>query len=45
MSNDLFRELDQVFNDILAGTSQAGRVRIARAVGQALRKSQQQRAF
>ena len=43
MSNDLFRELDQVFNDILAGTSQAGRVRTARAVGQALRKSQQQR--
>lgn len=33
MSNDLFRELDQVFNDILAGTSQAGRVRTARAVG------------
>ncbi len=25
MSNDLFRELDQVFSDILAGTSQAGR--------------------
>lgn len=43
MSNDLFRELDQVFSDILAGTSQAGRVRTARAVGQALRKSQQQR--
>lgn len=43
MSNDLFRELDQVFNDILAGTSQAGRVRTARAVGKALRKSQQQR--
>lgn len=34
MSNDLFRELDQVFSDILAGTSQAGRVRTARAVGQ-----------
>lgn len=43
MSNDLFRELDQVFSDILAGTSQAGRVRTARAVGQALRKSQQLR--
>lgn len=43
MSNELFRELDQVFSDILAGTSQAGRVRTARAVGQALRKSQQQR--
>lgn len=43
MSNDLFRELDQVFSDILAGTSQAGRIRTARAVGQVLRKSQQQR--
>ncbi|MBQ0955317.1 phage virion morphogenesis protein [Serratia symbiotica] len=43
MSNELFRELDQVFSDILAGTSQAGRVRTARAVGQALRRSQQQR--
>ena len=43
MSNDLFCELDQVFSDILAGTSQAGRIRTARAVGQALRKSQQQR--
>lgn len=43
MSNDRFRELDQVFSDILAGTSQAGRMRTARAVGQALRRSQQQR--
>lgn len=43
MSNDRFRELDQVFSDILAGTSQAGRIRTARAVGQALRRSQQQR--
>ncbi|WP_168400650.1 phage virion morphogenesis protein [Erwinia amylovora] len=43
MNNPLFRELDQVFSDILTGTSQAGRMRTARAVGQRLRKSQQQR--
>lgn len=43
MSNSLFRELDQVFGDILAGTSQAGRIGTARAVGQALRRSQGQR--
>lgn len=43
MSSDLFRELDRVFSDILAGTSPAGRTRTLRAVGQALRRSQQQR--
>ncbi|MBW5835156.1 phage virion morphogenesis protein [Yersinia enterocolitica] len=43
MNNDPFRELDQVFSAILAGTSQAGRPRTARAIGQALRHSQQLR--
>ncbi|ENJ4476821.1 phage virion morphogenesis protein [Yersinia enterocolitica] len=45
MNNDPFRELDQVFSAILAGTSQAGRTRTrtARAIGQALRHSQQLR--
>lgn len=43
MSENLFRELDQVFSDILAGASPSGRLRTARAVGQALRRSQQQR--
>ncbi|RQM37244.1 phage virion morphogenesis protein [Erwinia psidii] len=43
MNQDIFRELDQVFSDILSGTSQAGRIRTARAVGQALKRSQQQR--
>ncbi len=43
VNNDRFRELDQVFSDILAGTSQAGRMRTSRKVGQALRRSQQQR--
>lgn len=43
MSNDLFRELDQVFSDILSGASQAGRIHTARAIGQALRRSQQLR--
>lgn len=43
VSNDLFRELDQVFSDILSGSSQAGRTHTARAIGQALRRSQQQR--
>ncbi|NWC62951.1 phage virion morphogenesis protein [Cedecea sp. P7760] len=43
MSSDLFRELDQVFSDILAGASPSGRMQTARAVGQALRRSQQQR--
>ncbi|MGT3206415.1 phage virion morphogenesis protein [Yersinia enterocolitica] len=43
VNNDPFRELDQVFSAILAGTSQAGRPRTARAIGQALRHSQQLR--
>jgi len=43
MSNERFRELDRAFSDILAGTSQAGRMRTLRAIGQALRRSQQQR--
>lgn len=43
VNNDPFRELDQVFSAILAGTSQAGRARTARAIGQALRHSQQLR--
>lgn len=43
VNNDPFRELDQVFSAILAGTSQAGRTRTARAIGQALRHSQQLR--
>ncbi|MEZ0583267.1 phage virion morphogenesis protein [Erwinia sp. STN24] len=43
MSSDLFRELDRVFSDVLIGTSPAGRTRTLRAVGQALRRSQQQR--
>lgn len=43
VNNDPFRELDQVFSAILAGTSLVGRTRTARAIGQALRHSQQQR--
>ena len=36
-------ETDVVFRDILDGLSAAGRARTARAVGQALRQSQQAR--
>ncbi|KKF38179.1 phage virion morphogenesis protein [Erwinia tracheiphila] len=43
MNQERFRELDQVFSGILSGTSQAGRTLTARAVGQALKRSQQQR--
>lgn len=41
--NTAVHELDVVFRDILDGLSAAGRARTARAVGQALRRSQQAR--
>ncbi|EFN7664138.1 TPA: phage virion morphogenesis protein [Escherichia coli] len=41
--NTTAHELDAVFRDILDGLSAAGRTRTARAVGQALRQSQQAR--
>ncbi|WP_440589205.1 phage virion morphogenesis protein [Klebsiella pneumoniae] len=41
--SDSFYELDQIFRDILSGVSAAGRTRSARAVGRALRRSQQRR--
>ena len=43
MSDRMFRELDQVFQDILDGVSPAGRTRTARKIGLALRRSQQRR--
>ena len=43
MSDRMFRELDQVFQDILDGVSPAGRTRTARKIGQAVRRSQQRR--
>ncbi|WP_038908157.1 phage virion morphogenesis protein [Dickeya oryzae] len=43
MTDKLFHALDQVFGDILSGLSPAGRLKTARQVGQALRRSQQQR--
>lgn len=43
MNNELFRELDQVFNDIANTLSYGGRNRLGRAIGGALRRSQQKR--
>ena len=43
MSDRMFRELDQVFQDILDGVSPAGRTRTARKIGLAVRRSQQLR--
>lgn len=43
MSDRMFSELDQVFQDILDGVSPAGRTRTARKIGLALRRSQQRR--
>lgn len=43
MSDRMFSELDQVFQDILDGVSPAGRTRAARKIGQAVRRSQQRR--
>ncbi|AHF74073.1 phage virion morphogenesis protein [Candidatus Sodalis pierantonius str. SOPE] len=43
MSHDRLRTLDGIFSDILNAASPSGRTRTARAIGQALRRSQQQR--
>ncbi|WP_049849356.1 phage virion morphogenesis protein [Trabulsiella odontotermitis] len=43
MSDSLFRELDQVFSDIVNTFSYGGRNRLGIAIGNALRRSQQQR--
>ena len=43
MSDRMFSELDQVFQDILDGVSPAGRTRTARKIGLAVRRSQQRR--
>ncbi len=43
MSDRMFSELDQVFQDILDGVSPAGRTRTARKIGLAVRRSQQLR--
>lgn len=40
MSDRMFSELDQVFQDILDGVSPAGRTRTARKIGLAVRRSQ-----
>lgn len=43
MSDRMFSELDQIFQNILDGVSPAGRTRTARKIGLALRRSQQRR--
>ncbi|MBG6242222.1 MAG: phage virion morphogenesis protein [Candidatus Symbiopectobacterium sp. Dall1.0] len=43
MTDNRFYALDAVFDDILSGVSAAGRQKTARQIGQALRRSQQQR--
>lgn len=43
MNNALFRELDQTFRDLDNTLSNTGRLRIGRAIGAALRRSQQKR--
>ncbi len=43
MSDRMFSELDQIFQNILDGVSLAGRTRTARKIGLALRRSQQRR--
>ncbi len=43
MTDNRFHALDAVFDDILSGVSAAGRQKTARQIGQALRRSQQQR--
>ncbi|KFB99471.1 phage tail completion protein [Trabulsiella guamensis ATCC 49490] len=43
MTDALFRELDQAFSDIVNTLSYGGRHRLGRAIGSALRRSQQKR--